>query len=49
MMFKKIPSIVFLFVLAIAAVAVPLACSSSSTTDGVDAPAEKAAVDMTTS
>jgi len=44
-MLKKIPAVVFLFVLAVAAVAVPLACSSTSSSN--DAATEKAAVDMT--
>lgn len=44
-MLKKIPAVVFLFVLALAVAAVPLACSSSST--GADGATEKAAVDMT--
>ena len=47
-MLKKIPAVVFLFELALAVVAVPLACSSSSS-PGSDGATETAAVDMTSS
>jgi hypothetical protein len=44
-MTKKIPAFVMWLVLAVAAVAIPLACSSSN--DATDGATEKAAVDMT--
>jgi hypothetical protein len=44
-MTKKIPTFVVWLVLAVAAVAIPLACSSSN--DATDAASERASVDMT--
>lgn len=44
-MIKKIPAFALLLLLAVATVAIPLACSSNS--NGTDGPAEKATVDMT--
>jgi hypothetical protein len=52
-MIKKIPALAFWLVLAVAAVAVPIACSSSSTSNdgapGADTQSEHAPVDMTSS
>ena len=45
-MFKKIPTLAVWLILAVAAIAVPVACSSSDDT-ATDGSSEKAPVDMT--